>query len=349
MPSYFYHLKFELYPYPEPHTSSTKPPEIEKQIWLPPAGTRIFDTAAWPKHTPSKNTEEWTTNPPGGTNNPEQGYQAVNAETGGADQQVLGGTVVIDCGPSRATILDDSDSTSISSELKEALQRFRAARSFDSTPRDQHIAVSDWRYSEVSVEGMDMSSTGRTGRPSRGQSSASTEAPGHDLQSNTTESVGHVTKARFEPVNRKNTELGWGIVHLYRDGEETPGLGIAVGHHTAGEGMSRSGKEGALVEADEGDIDGEDDCTTLCVPAVPSFFTPSDFMGWVGPKTRDQVSHFRMVMTGRVNRYLVLMKFRKSIDAKKWIEEWDGKLFFDLEVSILHCVALIMRTDYILA
>jgi BRCA1-associated protein len=37
--------------------------------------------------------------------------------------------------------------------------------------------------------------------------------------------AGRVTKARFE--EGKNTEVGWGVVHLYRDGEETTGSGMA--------------------------------------------------------------------------------------------------------------------------
>ncbi len=75
------------------------------------------------------------------------------------------------------------------------------------------------------------------------------------------------------------------------------------------------------------------DCTTLCIPAVPSYLTPSDFLGFVGEKTREEVSHFRMVMTGRMNRYLVLMKFRDGNAARRWRKEWDGKVFNSMEVS----------------
>lgn len=71
----------------------------------------------------------------------------------------------------------------------------------------------------------------------------------------------------------------------------------------------------------------------MCIPAVPSYLTPSDFLGFVGEKTREEVSHFRMVMTGRMNRYLVLMKFRDNAVARKWRAEWDGKVFNDMEVS----------------
>ena len=71
----------------------------------------------------------------------------------------------------------------------------------------------------------------------------------------------------------------------------------------------------------------------MCIPAVPSYLTPSDFLGFVGEKTREEVSHFRMVMTGRMNRYLVLMKFRDGNTARRWRKEWDGKVFNSMEVS----------------
>lgn len=246
-------------------------------------------------------------------------------------EQRAPGSVVIDCGPSRAATLDETDTVAAKQPAGASLS------TPPSIPYDQSIAVKDWRYSAVSVEGVDMASTARPGRPTRGQSSAGTDRPGHEPQLGASESVGNITKARFEPINRKNTEVGWGIVHLYRDGAETPGLGAAVETHDTGD-TARLGVAGGKAGAgsEETEMEQVEDCTTLCVPAVPSFFTPSDFMGWVGPKTRDQVSHFRMVMTGRVNRYLVLMKFRDSGDAKKWREDWDGKLFFDLEVCFYY-------------
>jgi len=81
-----------------------------------------------------------------------------------------------------------------------------------------------------------------------------------------------------------------------------------------------------------------EECTILCVPAVPAYFSPSDFLGFVGEKTREMVSHFRMVMTGQNNTYLVLMKFKDSEFARKWKVQWDGKLFNSIEVSLrIHC------------
>ena len=148
---------------------------------------------------------------------------------------------------------------------------------------------------------------------------------------------GRVERARYEGLEGKNTEVGWGIVHFYRDGEESEGLRL-------GQGGSREDVEfdavnnGTQGEGTAGNREGEDqDCTVLCIPAVPSYLTPSDFLGFVGEKTREQVSHFRMVMTGRMNRYLVLMKFRDGGAAKLWRSEWDGKVFNSMEVNSSSC------------
>lgn len=133
-------------------------------------------------------------------------------------------------------------------------------------------------------------------------------------------SAGKATKAKYVPLTAsKNTELGWGIVHLYREEAESPELAMALED---------------IPDAEEGQDGAQIDCTTICIPAVPSYLSPSDFLGFVGERWRDQVSHYRMVMTGRMNRYLVLMKFRDSKQAQLFRREFDGKVFNDVEVRV---------------
>jgi BRCA1-associated protein len=76
----------------------------------------------------------------------------------------------------------------------------------------------------------------------------------------------------------------------------------------------------------------DEDCSVLCILAVPSYLSPADFLGFVGEDTRDQVSHFRMIKTARANRYMVLMKFRDGKKAREWQKEWNGKVFNSMEV-----------------
>ncbi|KAJ5896521.1 RING finger protein ETP1 [Penicillium subrubescens] len=171
------------------------------------------------------------------------------------------------------------------------------------------------------------------------------------------------TKGRYIPLDQEVGDSVWGIVHLYRDVQETPYLagndddyptylkgsaaarhpseqqagGASRASHTCGKGsadltaypfpvtVSASGKE-------------EDECSTLCILAVPSYLSPPDFLGFVGERTMDDVSHFRMIRTPRANRYMVLMKFRNGRKAKVWQKEWNGKVFNSMEPETCHVV-----------
>jgi BRCA1-associated protein len=126
---------------------------------------------------------------------------------------------------------------------------------------------------------------------------------------------GPATRASFIPCETKNTELGWGVVHFYRESDETTALG------------------GARQEDEQESADFLEDCTTLCIPAVPVYMSPSDLLGFVGERWLEDISHCRMVMTSRMNRYLVLLKFRDGRCAKKWKREFDGKVFNSMEVG----------------
>lgn len=141
---------------------------------------------------------------------------------------------------------------------------------------------------------------------------------------------GLATKGRFEPISHDEEDVGWGVVRLYRDAEGTPGL-----YNDPASTKSKNVR-GSLRNGDgEEPRFRDEECTTLCILAVPSYFTPSDFLGFVGEKTRDEVSHFRMIRTEKGNRYMVLMKFRSGRRAREWRKEWNGKAFDSMEVRIL--------------
>lgn len=185
------------------------------------------------------------------------------------------------------------------------------------TPKLPH----DWRYSSVSVQNFNMAplplDTGEG------------DVSGHIANGISAGPAGLATKGRYEPLDPRQEELGWGVVRLYRDAEETPGLYDKPEPHI-------SSKHGRHTFKKVQDVDlpfRDEDCTTLCILAVPSYLTPSDFLGFVGEKTRDEVSHFRMIMTERGNRYMVLMKFRNGKKAREWRRVWNGKPFDGMEVS----------------
>ena len=185
----------------------------------------------------------------------------------------------------------------------------------------------DWRYDKISVQGIDMLPAGQT-------ANNSSRLNGHISNGIGVGSGGLATKGKYEATELGDTELGWGIVHLYRDAEETRGLNQDVTSNRS----SRNNKSlSRRNDHSEEPPFRDEDCTTLCILAVPSYLTPSDFLGFVGEKTRDCVSHFRMIRTERVNRYMVLMKFRNGKNAREWRKEWNGKAFNSMEVGLIRC------------
>ena len=195
----------------------------------------------------------------------------------------------------------------------------------------------DWRYGKILSQGI---------RMTRVSKDATTETLADDptllKHAIPAGSGGLATKGRFEPVNSEEKELGWGVIRLYRDGQETSGL---YDEPTMAKG-SRASKAGPKDQQGGVPAFKDEDCTTLCILAVPSYLTPSDFLGFVGEKTRDEVSHFRMIRTERSNRYMVLMKFRNGRKAREWRREWNGKAFDGMEVLLSFRTSMNLTTDY---
>ena len=191
-------------------------------------------------------------------------------------------------------------------------------------PYSEH--PSDWRYGRIIMQGTDMVPSTQKEDDTRIKASNGQFYSGIGAGSG-----GLATKGKFEPTELDEEELGWGILRLYRDAEETQGLYSDI---SASKG-SKATRSNPLKQDQLRDVQSfkDEDCTTLCILAVPSYLTPSDFLGFVGERTRDEVSHFRMIRTERSNRYMVIMKFRSGRRAREWRKEWNGKIFNDMDVS----------------
>ena len=235
--------------------------------------------------------------------------------------------------------VSESDSLYKTNPAEAPLRKGSDLESSDPQPKEKTVQTldptaspsdpCDWRYGKLSTHTINMTPSTATatlaGKPEVGPAVSNGISAGHG---------GLATKGRYEPCDPQDEDLGWGVVRLYRDAEETPGLydEPATPRHARASRASTKKEE----EEDGKPRFQDGDCTTLCILAVPSYLTPSDFLGFVGEETREEVSHFRMIRTERSNRYMVLMKFRRGKAARAWRRQWNGKAFDGMEVTPTH-------------
>ena len=297
MPSYNYHLKFELYPAQNP-TSNGYP--ANHYIWVPSEGSSIFDDL--PSH-PRRHQS-------GASKSNRKSVQLPDRSL----PRVLDLTTPRNRSQSPTDPVNEENITSLTTTQWRARKESFPPPGFGAGI-GPHKAARDWRFGRLSVESFDM------------PDAANKKEDGHAVPAAslgpTFGGPGQATKGRYVPLETKNTDVGWGIVHLYR---ESAGDSSSMTDYEVEEGEAQGAAE---VGGDE------DDGTILCIPAVPSYLSPSDFLGFVGEKWRGDVSHYRMVMTERMNRYMVLMKFRDKWRAQDWRKEFDGKVFNSMEVCLL--------------
>ncbi|RMZ83445.1 hypothetical protein DV737_g1571, partial [Chaetothyriales sp. CBS 132003] len=183
----------------------------------------------------------------------------------------------------------------------------------------------DHRFDYICIESADMAP-----QPNKNEENIVGKGIGSDIS-------GQHMKAKYEPVaTAEKGQAEWGIVHLYRDAEETPGLYKDSPLHKSDLWSDMARRKSEHPHPPPRD----EDCTSLCILAVPSYMTPSEFLAFVGEDTRNSVTHFRMIRTERANRYMVLMKFKHGKTARAWQQEWNGKIFNAMEPETCHVVFL---------
>ena len=300
MSSYFFHLKLELYQTPAVAKRGTFKEHAKSTPYILPRHANIFKTVL-----PAHQTSKWSSYT--FLKHPDTPHSLSTSGSGS---------------PHRASATELADSHGDTLLLPDrATNRREVHRSPINTPAkpSNEAAAKDWRYDLVSIESIDMEAQAVGGALSKLNSGTSRAAAG-----------GLHTKAIYLPSDPKTTDVGWGVVHLYRDSEES-GVLDGSGAYTQSKSLNQTGTN------TDGDFD-PDQHTTLCILAVPSWMMPSDLLGFVGDQAREDVSHFRLIRTGRTNKYMVLMKFRSAKRAKEWQKANNGRLFSAAEPENCHVV-----------
>lgn len=116
------------------------------------------------------------------------------------------------------------------------------------------------------------------------------------------------TMDHTEPL--KATLLGNGVIRLFRDFEEEEKNTIA----SAG------------------------DDTMVLIIALPTYFTATDLLGFVGDHYMEYVTHIRILKLDKANRFLVLIKFSDLVKAQEFQYHYDGRPFNSMEPETCHVV-----------
>lgn len=316
MPSYFYHIALELFSPPDRDTDygSTTPQSTSLSYESAREALLPFQRRRDNKPTSRRSRESITQEP------------LESASAG-----VHGNTVASRRGA------DSRDQCPSSPSLSLHIARDNLSRRSSSAFETQHIQP-DHRLDRISIQSIDMIAPDY-GHPKRAdehfaRSDEIATGIGTDILG------GLYTKGKYIPLDQTLPDSIFGIVHLYRDAKETPSLAVDdYPSYLKGSSAARQPRDHNGGE-DRHSLGGsymslpDEDCTTLCILAVPSYMSPSDFLGFVGEATRDEVSHFRMIKTARANRYMVLMKFRNGKKARDWQRDWNGKVFNSMEVCL---------------
>ncbi|AAS54411.1 AGL079Cp [Eremothecium gossypii ATCC 10895] len=96
----------------------------------------------------------------------------------------------------------------------------------------------------------------------------------------------------------------------------------------------------APFESEEDLLRVPGDNTMCSILFVPGYLNCGELLHWfLGPTVLKQVSHFRLVrLHDRQGEYMVLIKFRKPQDAKRFQSEYNGKRFNSLDGTTCHVV-----------
>ncbi|CAK7209898.1 hypothetical protein SCUCBS95973_000597 [Sporothrix curviconia] len=333
--SHAYHLTFELYPTPDPTAAFGA--EHDRQsplpIWHPGLGASVFDRLPWQSTAEDDGGSDSAADdtPPAALSIRNKNDITSKCESNSTDGAASNYTTARNNTSLGKAAVKDGNGDGYGYSHQQAEQ----AHDHTHIPRaaaglGPETAARDWRFGRVRIASFDMEEPPDEPVASGSGAGAGPGASaGEELNKPTPAAslgpvlggAGQSTRARFNPLTTKMTDAGWGIVHLYREGAPTY---LSEGADTYGGGDGSDGSDG----------------TILCIPAVPSYMTPRDFLGFVGETWSRDVSHYRMVMTSRTNRYMVLIKFRTSKQAKAWRAAFDGRILNSMDSEVCH-VALV--------
>ncbi|KAI5969733.1 hypothetical protein CANMA_001195 [Candida margitis] len=120
----------------------------------------------------------------------------------------------------------------------------------------------------------------------------------------------------IEPI--KAQSIGEGVIRLYREFEDDDLSDGVLGKRK--------------ITTNPGDN------TMVAILAIPTYFTATDLLGYIGESFICSISHIRILKSDKQNRFLVLIKFRDIVKAAEFQFQFDGKSFNSMEPETSHVI-----------
>lgn len=118
----------------------------------------------------------------------------------------------------------------------------------------------------------------------------------------------------LEPIKAKL--MGNGVIRLFREFEDDD--------------------NGNTISTQVQTNPGDD--TMVSIIAVPTYFTATDLLGFIGENYMANISHIRILKSDKPNRFLVLLKFRDIVKTAEFQYHYNGKPFNSMEPETCHVV-----------
>lgn len=145
-----------------------------------------------------------------------------------------------------------------------------------------------------------------------------------DIVAIDTKNLKNIKSMSLEPL--RGEYLGDGNVRLYREFEAGDSA-VASPEHSPTQQSSQLSPY--LIPGDE---------TMLSIVAVPTYFTATDLLGFIGEEYMSHITHIRILKSEKPNRFLVLLKFDDIIKTAEFQYRFNGKAFNSMEPESCHVV-----------
>lgn len=140
-----------------------------------------------------------------------------------------------------------------------------------------------------------------------------------------------MTTGVIEPL--KAQLLGQGIIRLYREYEDAD-------DNDDESKNTRPGSTGDTISNDtvSSETSKDGDATMVAIIALPTYFTATDLLGFIGEYYMKHISHIRILKSEKPNRFLVMIKFRDIVKAAEFQFKFNGKSFNSMEPEKCHVI-----------